>query len=455
MAYWVGKSLAESSVYVVPVSGGSPQKLETNATFARDPVWSPDGEHILFVGTDETRLAALDTWDGWVASAEGGEARRTGIRETVIRAGMADGDGLVWIDPSGVLFSARSGDTVNLYQATIEPGTWRMDSAPQQLTHGVSEKQPSVANDGRIAYASPDRNADIWAVPIDANKGKLTGEPEPVENSISDEGSPTVSADGSRLAFTLVRSGNADVWVRDNVTGRSSALVVTPELSGFRALLSPDGSTVAFARMPYGNAELFVSPFEGGPERKLMDGVATIVSWSADSTRILYATKGLATWNTINVSTGEIARLLDNSGNHIHSPELSPDGNWLLVKTLEGSETGAGGFITPIRNGEVSPTSDWIKVVESRSGNEGWWSPDGNLVYFHVSHEGSQCLWASRLNPITKQPVGEAFDVFHIHEDRRTVGWAVVGLSSDHLYLIVRETKANIWLAKPQTPQEN
>jgi len=266
VAYWVGKSLAESSVYVVPVSGGSPQKLETNATFARDPVWSPDGEHILFVGTDETRLAALDTWDGWVASAEGGEARRTRIRETVIRAGMADGDGLVWIDPSGVLFSARSGDTVNLYQATIEPGTWRMDYAPQQLTHGVSEKQPSVANDGRIAYASPDRNADIWAVPIDANKGKLTGEPEPVENSISDEGSPTVSADGSRLAFTLVRSGNADVWVRDNVTGRSSALVVTPELSEFRALLSPDGSTVAFARMPYGNAELFVSPFEGGPE---------------------------------------------------------------------------------------------------------------------------------------------------------------------------------------------
>ena len=90
--------------------------------------------------------------------------------------------------------------------------------------------------------------------------------------------------------------------------------------------------------MPYGNAELFVSLFEGGPERKLMDGVATIVSWSADSTRILYATKGLATWNTINVNTGEITRLLDNSGNHIHSPELSPDGNWLLVKALEGAE---------------------------------------------------------------------------------------------------------------------
>ena len=52
------------------------------------------------------------------------------------------------------------------------------------------------------------------------------------------------------------RSGNDDVWVRDNATGRSSALVVTPELAEYRALLSPDGSTVAFMRGRYGNTEL-------------------------------------------------------------------------------------------------------------------------------------------------------------------------------------------------------
>ena len=397
VAYWTGGVLSESSVYVVPVSGGSPQKLETNATFARDPVWSPDGKHILFVGTDETRLAAFDTWDGWVAPAGGGEARRTGIRETVIRAGMADAQDLVWIDPSSVLFSARSGDTVNLYQTTIEPGTWRMDSSPRRLTQGVSESQPSVANDGRIAYASLDNNRDIWALPIDANKGKLTGEPEPVESSISDEGSPTVSADGSRLAFTMIRSGNRDVWVRDNVTGRSSALVVTPDRMEFRALLSPDGSTVAFMRGPYGNAELYIVPFEGGPEKKLTEGVVTIISWSADSRRVVYATEGFATWNTIDVSTGEIVGLLDNPGNYIHSPELSPDGKWLFMKTLEGPELGGGAFIAPIRNGEVALKSDWIRVAESKSGNSGWWSPDGNLLYFvagcRLSCRGNPTRW--------------------------------------------------------------
>jgi Tol biopolymer transport system component len=248
----------------------------------------------------------------------------------------------------------------------------------------------------------------------------------------------------------MVRSGNLDVWVRDNVTGRSSALVVTPERNEFRALLSPDGSTVAFIRGPYGNAELYVVPFEGGSEEELADGVATIISWSADSKRVLYATKGVATWNTIDVSTGEIVRVLDNPGNYIHSPKLSPDGKWLLMKTLEGAETGAGAFIAPIRNGEAGPRSDWIQVAESRGGNSGSWSPDGNLVYFVASHEGSECLWARRLNPDSKQPLGEAFDVFHMHEDRRTVSWPVIGLSSDRLYLGVRESKANIWLAEPR-----
>jgi Tol biopolymer transport system component len=459
VAYHVGGFLGESHLYVAPVAGGAPTKLETNVAWASLPVWSPDGKYILFVGTDDENFAAFETLDWWVAPMDGGEAKRTGASESwsqtdlqpvlpIPTRGVA---GTAWVEnPDRIVFAGQSGDTTNLYQMSLSPGTWRVEGPPQRLTQGVSESQPSIAADGRIAYASIDINFDIWSIPIDANSGKLIGEPETVEDSAADELQPTVSADGKRLAFSMRRSGNLDVWVRDNVAGRSSALVVTPELEEWRTLLSPDGSTVAFARGPYGNSELFVVPFEGGAEEKLVEGVATIISWSADSKRVLYANRGLATWNTVDVETRDVVRLLDNPGNRIHSPKLSPDGDWLLMKVLEGPEGAGGTFIAPLRNGAAAPRSEWVMVVERRMGTNGFWSPDGNLVYFPAAHEGFPCLHAQRLGPSTKRPEGEAFPVLHMHDERHRSAYRLITFRGDRLYLTVRETTGNIWLAEPQ-----
>ena len=457
VAYDTGHPLGESSLYVIPVAGGAPTNLETNAAWAASPVWSPDGTHILFVGTDDKTLAAFETRDWWVAPIDGGEAKPTGASRSFSQAAVqsvasARGvAGTIWVEnPDRIVFAGQSGDTTNLYQMSLSPGTWRVAGPPQRLTQGVSEQQPSVAADGRIAYASVDSNRDVWSIPIDANSGKLTGEPEAAEDTAADEFWPTVSTDGKRLAFTMSRSGNLDVWVRDNVTGRPSALVVTPELDEWRALLSPDGSTVAFARSPYGNSELFVVPFEGGAVEKLADGVTTIISWSADSKRVLYATRGAETWNTIDVETREVTILLDNPGNRIHSPKLSPDGDWLLMKTLESPEQTAGAFIAPLRNGTVAPRSEWIMVAERRLGINGSWSPDGNLVYLPTPHEGFSCLFAQRLHPGSKQPVGDPLPVLHMHDERHRPDYRLITLGADRLYLSVRETTGNIWLAEPQ-----
>ena len=457
VAYDVGHPLGDSSLYVVPVAGGAPTRLETKVAWAASPVWSPDGNHFLFVGTDDRTLATIETRDWWVASVDGGEARPTRARESLSQVavrpvlttrGVA---GTVWVEnPDRIVFSGRSGDTQNLYQISLSPGSWRVQGSPQRLTHGVSERQPSVADDGRIAYASIDNNLDIWSYPIDANSDKLTGERRAVENTAANEFLPTMSADGKRLAFTMSRSGDLDVWVRDNVTGRSSALVVTPELREPRALLSPDGSTVAFVRGLYGNYELFVVPFEGGAPEKLADGVATIISWSADSKRVLYAPRGVETWNTIDIETRDITVLVDNPGNRIHSPKLSPDGNWLLMKTLGTPKQAAGAFIAPLRNGTVAPRSEWIMLAERRLGTACFWSPDGNLVYLPTPHEGSTCLFARLLHPGTKQPLGDPFPVLHMHDERHRPDYRLLTFGADRLYLGVRETTGNIWLAEPQ-----
>ncbi len=191
-------------------------------------------------------------------------------------------------------------------------------------------------------------------------------------------------------------------------------------------------------------------PFEGGAPEKLADGVATIISWSADSKRVLYAPRGVETWNTIDIETREVTVLLENPGNRIHSPKLSPDGDWLLMKTLGSPQQQAGAFIAPLRNGTAAPKSEWIMLAERRLGITCFWSPDGNLVYLPTPHEGSTCLFARLLHPGTKQPLGDPFPVLHMHDERHRPDYRLLTFGADRLYLGVRETTGNIWLAEPQ-----
>jgi len=53
VAYWVGgEGVAAAvpgsgAVWVVPAAGGQPQRIGSNFTAARYPIWSPDGKHLL------------------------------------------------------------------------------------------------------------------------------------------------------------------------------------------------------------------------------------------------------------------------------------------------------------------------------------------------------------------------------------------------------------------------
>ena len=52
LAYWVGERVATNAqMYIVAVGGGSPRQLAAHFSAAAFPVWSPDGENLLFYGT--------------------------------------------------------------------------------------------------------------------------------------------------------------------------------------------------------------------------------------------------------------------------------------------------------------------------------------------------------------------------------------------------------------------
>jgi hypothetical protein len=83
---------------------------------------------------------------------------------------------------------------------------------------------------------------------------------------------------------------------------------------------------------------------------------------------------------------------------------------------------------------------------------EAWaWSPDGNLLYVASSRDGHDCIWARRLHPVTKRPVGEPFAVFHSHSARLAFSNQIettLAVGNNKLVFGMGERTGNIWMAE-------
>jgi Tol biopolymer transport system component len=106
VAYWTGTNIGFSSaansyrVFVVPASGGTPTPV-TAFTGARFPVWSPDGQSLLVLGS-RSEVPAAETYDWWLAPVHGGQPIRTNAYERMREAGVTITDtSAIWVRAIG------------------------------------------------------------------------------------------------------------------------------------------------------------------------------------------------------------------------------------------------------------------------------------------------------------------------------------------------------------------
>jgi eukaryotic-like serine/threonine-protein kinase len=127
--YWVGSGTGK--VYLVDAAGGKPRELDAKLDSARYPVWSPDGNGILLLGTKlaKNKGTQAEVSDWWVVPAEGGEAVPCSALGVFQKAGMAAPllDRYIspdaWTPQNEVIFSARLGGTTNIWKIAIAPGS--------------------------------------------------------------------------------------------------------------------------------------------------------------------------------------------------------------------------------------------------------------------------------------------------------------------------------------------
>ena len=100
---------------------------------------------------------------------------------------------------------------------------------------------------------------------------------------------PSWSPDGSRIAFSSVRDGAAEIYVM-SADGSAQTRLTDKEARNYYPSWSPDGSLIAFTSYGDGNAEIYVMNADGSAQTRLTnnEAVDSRPSWSPDGLRIAF-----------------------------------------------------------------------------------------------------------------------------------------------------------------------
>ncbi len=467
LAYYVGAIVngggLNSTLQIVPSTGGTPRPIETGLGATAHPVWTPDGNHLLCYGQQLERTTT-PRFDWWVVPRDGGTAVRTGAFDVLRKAGLTvEGDDVPAIAPGDwfgdqVVFSGQFRGNRNLWQLPMSPVTGQVAGRPARLTFGAgTEVQPAAASPARVAFSSLLTYLNVWSLAVDADQARvLKPEPERLTASAYDA-QCSLSADGRRLVFVSTRAGNRDIWWKDLATGKESALTLTPA-EEFNPKISSDGSQVLYQVIEENSWNLYRARLgpdgqPGAPE-KICAGCRRLWDLSSDNRKILfaYAASSVLSIGLLELGSGRKTELLRPPSYGLYRVRFSPDDRWISFTAVTGpGRTRVS--VVPFRPGAALPESQWIAVTDDVSiHDKAVWAPGGNLLYFTSDRDGFRCIYAQRLDAATKRPVGPQLDVYHSHGARRSILNADIiplelAVSRDRLVFHLAEITGNVWLA--------
>ena len=286
------------------------------------PLWSRDGKTIYFV-----QGFVPDEMDIWQVAASGGEPQR-----------------LTWHN-SRLSFPTLLDEQTLLYLATSEDGSgpwiYALDLADRS-THRVKSASNAYTSlaataDGRRLVVTESRpTASLWSVRLTegiAGANAVTQIPIRTQRGVA----PRLGPDS--LLYRAPKAGTDALWkhegsaaARELWSGREGRVIGGPALS-------TDGQRVAFTVQSRGKTWLYVMNSDGSGARR-------------------------------------VAQQLDVRG----APAWSPDGKWIAIAALEGTEPRL--FKIPDPEGSAVPlTKDYAL--------DPTWSPSGNFLVYTAADVGT------------------------------------------------------------------
>jgi hypothetical protein len=352
---------------------------------------------------------------------------------------------------NGVLFSALSGNSTNLWQIGIDPRSYASISEPKRLTWGTSfEWKPTVAKEAgnglRVAFASAEENTDLWSIPLSTDhQAKNERQPRRLTEEDSIERHSSLSPDGKTLAFLSNRTGSFQVWLKNLGTGEQTLLTTSPS-EKFLPVFSRDGAYLTYATT--GRWDVRRLRLSDGADDLIWDSGGVASSWTmGDEGVLVFDVPGRV--SLLDLSSRRTTLLMAKENCRLIGTQLSPDGRWIIFRATTGGLMQP--FIAPYRGASKIEERGWIAVSKAgpHSAQTVAWRADGNGVYFPADLDGYVCLWEQPLDPLTKRPAGPPVAVYHAHSAqyfmRPTIG---LSASAECLVFTLTERKGSVWMAE-------
>ncbi|MBV9925744.1 MAG: PD40 domain-containing protein [Acidobacteria bacterium] len=386
IAFTSGRDTDGLDIYVMNPDGTGLARLTDGRSYNVDAAWSPDGRTLAFVSNRGGGSFAI-----YLMSADGANVRRL--------TDSAEDEGTPAWSPDGAKIAFARGLVGCIPEATCPgPDLYVIDADgknEKRLTEGrVGDSSPSWSPDGtKIAFSSlRDGNAEVYVMNPDG-----TGQVNVTKDAQSYDYGPAWSPDGAKIAFTSDRAGRFDIYVMNaDGTGRTNLTNNTTNEIIEHPAWSPDGTRIVFARYLLinggqgENRDLFVMNADGSNQTRLTFDPDFDVEpdWQpvplAANGRVLFTSgrDGNPEVYSMNGDGGGQTNLTSTPARDFN-PVWSPDG----TKVLFASDRGGGTFQRVqfyVMNADGTGVTQITNFPDGTDVDfsEPAWSPDATKIAF-------------------------------------------------------------------------
>ncbi len=212
---------------------------------------------------------------------------------------------------------------------------------------------PAWSPNGSIAYTSFMRgNPDLYVT------GGAGGRPKQLAKYRGMNTGASFSPDGSKIALTLSKDGNPEIYVINASDGSVLKRITTDKAIDTSPAWSPDGSQLAFVSDRNGGPQIFVVSSSGGGATQVSfnGSYNTTPAWSPRKGKsiIAYTTRDGSNYDivTMDLTTKTLTRITQQMGNN-EEPSFSPNG-----RAIAFARAGQGVFIANA-DGSGTPVKVW------------------------------------------------------------------------------------------------